>query len=199
MVLDDACHYLGLRNLKGQHNSVQEPRNLNADSGAGSSPCQGPQRLFSAQEGIDVESVLPKAFVVSAADEGGIARVLKSYQDYFKVRNPSIDATFIKNLVYTLASRRSHLEWRSYILIRQTVDLLNLETSPSKPIRANTVQRLAFIFTGQGAQYARMGLGLLRYEVFRQSLEDADAFFKNLGSDWSLMSMSIMLDLEAKV
>ena len=172
---------------------------MNSASGAGSSPFQESQRIFSAEGSIDVESVLPKVLIVSAGDEGGVVRVLKSYQDYFKVRSLPIDATFITNLVYTLASRRSRLEWRSFVLIRQPVDLLNLEVSPSKPIRANTVQKLAFIFTGQGAQYARMGLGLLQYEVFRQSLEDADAFFKNLGSDWSLMSMSIIFDLEVKI
>ena len=194
VILDDACHYLKLRNLKGHHCSVQEPPVLNSINGAESWQYQGSQRPSSTEETVDMEFVLPSLLVLSAADEDGIARLLKSYQDYLKTRNPFIDAALVRDLTYTLAARRSGLDWRSYVLIRQTEDLLNLEARPPQAVRTTTRQKVAFIFTGQGAQYAQMGLQLLQYKVFRHSLENADTFFRTLGCDWSLMGMSTMLD-----
>lgn len=44
---------------------------------------------------------------------------------------------------------------------------------------------LALVFTGQGAQWARMGMGLVHYPVFQESIQSADAYLKSLGSDWS--------------
>ena len=44
---------------------------------------------------------------------------------------------------------------------------------------------LAFIFTGQGAQWARMGAELMHYPIFTKSVQEADAYLKALGSEWS--------------
>lgn len=47
--------------------------------------------------------------------------------------------------------------------------------------------KLGFIFTGQGAQWANMGMGLLAYPVFAQTLHEADGILRNLGAKWSLL------------
>ncbi|KAI0391387.1 hypothetical protein F5Y17DRAFT_460850 [Xylariaceae sp. FL0594] len=45
---------------------------------------------------------------------------------------------------------------------------------------------LSFVFTGQGVQYASMGLGLMGYKVFRDALEQTQAVFSALGCTWSV-------------
>ncbi|KAJ0123078.1 Polyketide synthase [Diaporthe amygdali] len=48
---------------------------------------------------------------------------------------------------------------------------------------------LIFLFTGQGAQYVRMGLELMHYPVFSQSLKHSgDYLKKSLGCKWDLLT-----------
>lgn len=48
--------------------------------------------------------------------------------------------------------------------------------------------RLGFIFTGQGAQWARMGMELHQYDIFQSSLESAEAVFREqLKCLWSVI------------
>jgi acyl transferase domain-containing protein len=50
---------------------------------------------------------------------------------------------------------------------------------------------IAFVFTGQGAQYHQMGAELSRYEVFAQALQDADEQFARFGASWSLTGSQV--------
>lgn len=52
--------------------------------------------------------------------------------------------------------------------------------SPRKP-------KIGVLFTGQGAQWANMGMGLLVYPAFAQTLYKASAILKDMGSNWSLL------------
>jgi acyl transferase domain-containing protein len=57
-----------------------------------------------------------------------------------------------------------------------------------KPHHMKSPPKIAFVFTGQGAQHYRMGRVLMCYPVFKKSLEDAAAFFKTLGEgEWDLL------------
>lgn len=49
---------------------------------------------------------------------------------------------------------------------------------------------LALVFTGQGAQYARMGLELLVYPVFHDIMSRANSIMEQLGAEWSLWGRS---------
>ena len=46
---------------------------------------------------------------------------------------------------------------------------------------------MCFVFTGQGAQWYAVGLGLLHYQVYQFSLKNADQYLRSLGCDWSLL------------
>ncbi|KAG5788560.1 hypothetical protein H9Q69_012375 [Fusarium xylarioides] len=58
--------------------------------------------------------------------------------------------------------------------------------SHSKPIRSSEDLGLAFVFTGQGAQYINMGLGLEQYPVYRQTLEKISDIYSTFGCSWDL-------------
>ncbi len=57
---------------------------------------------------------------------------------------------------------------------------------PQKPVKLTIDRRLAFIFTGQGAQYLGMGRQLVVFPVFRRSMESSEECLKQLGCLWSL-------------
>lgn len=105
-------------------------------------------------------------------------RITQLYAEYMETHTP--DPT---RLAYTLAVKRSALTWRSFAVLKASSACL----PPRLPfIRSSRDVGLAFVFTGQGAQYAGMGLDLLVYPAFRSVLERADAVFHALGATWSL-------------
>jgi acyl transferase domain-containing protein/NADPH:quinone reductase-like Zn-dependent oxidoreductase/phospholipid N-methyltransferase len=167
-VLDDAYHYLRHRGLSGQHFTAVEATNgVNSNGVALTRP--------------------PRLFVFSAADSGSIARLGEVYQEYLSTRSGSVDDLFLRNLAFTLSAHRSCLPWKSYALASSVEDLARQVTSLSKPVRSSVPPRLQFIFTGQGAQWATMGLALNVFAVFRHSIQAADACLQRLGSGWSLL------------
>lgn len=130
----------------------------------------------------------PKLLVWSAADENGISRLAKAYIEHF-TRLESHRRTYdsLQNLAYTLSERRSSLPWKSFLIARSTDDAReNLADSISKPIRSPSDVKIVLVFTGQGAQYAQMGRGLLSNAVFRRSLNDSQTCLSNLGCPWDL-------------
>lgn len=97
------------------------------------------------------------------------------------------------DLAYTLGVRRSHLPVRGYVLARpghQKEDLTvdNLRTR----MDGKTYSKfpLAFVFTGQGAQWPEMGRGLLaEFPIFRQTIQMFDSVLQLLPHppNWTLL------------
>lgn len=125
---------------------------------------------------------------LSAADEDGVARVASSLCAYLKT---DLGRTHdLKDVLHTLSANRTHHPWRAFSMVDQrgVSDLVVGETvSPS--VRAGHIAPLLhFLFTGQGAQWPRMGLDLLHFEPFSRALEQADTYLREkLGCEWGLM------------
>lgn len=114
----------------------------------------------------------------------------KEYAESLSQRNVSDEEAFLDNLAYTLCSRRSLLQWRSFLVANSLSDLVDkIVETKQKAVRAPTSPpNVAFVFTGQGAQWFAMGRELIKpYPAFRKCIEDADRFISKLGADWSLI------------
>ena len=141
------------------------------------------------------EAKQPKLFCWSTHDEKGIARLCKSYAQYVSsIESHRIsadnDKSLLNDLWYTLAHRRSLLGYKSWC-IASTIDELHqkLVNGISRPIRSSKSPQVAFVFTGQGAQWHAMGQELWTYEVYRKSIQQADAYLASAGSSWSVIGM----------
>ncbi|KAF5021541.1 hypothetical protein F66182_6423 [Fusarium sp. NRRL 66182] len=66
---------------------------------------------------------------------------------------------FLHRLAYTLSEKRSSLPWKTYAAASTIQHLQQaLDSAPGKAARVPRPQALAFIFTGQGAQWFAMGI-----------------------------------------
>lgn len=132
-----------------------------------------------------------KLLTWSAADEGGMLRVIENYHDHLSRSIGKIfeSKSYLNDLAHTLESRRSQLPWRSFAVVESLDALSNLKACVSKACRSSEDVAVAFVFTGQGAQYKEMGKGLLCYPIFENTLRSVDDIFRSFGCQWSLFGM----------
>ena len=91
-------------------------------------------------------------------------------------------------LARTLNERRSQFQWREAVSAVTSSELVKaLKNEDAEYAKPSGKPKLGFIFTGQGAQWANMGMELLVYPAFAQTLHDANRILKALGADWSLL------------
>lgn len=125
-----------------------------------------------------------KLLVFTGADEKSLKRVTQQYQDFYK-ENISGDALKLDQLAFTLAERRSRMLWRTYAIAGDNHDEESI-LPPAKAIRTSADAGVAYIFTGQGAQYVNMGIELMQYPVFEKTLRQVDDIYASLGCPWSI-------------
>ncbi|KAI1843955.1 hypothetical protein JX266_009821 [Neoarthrinium moseri] len=128
---------------------------------------------------------LTRLLVWTAPNKKALKRVTEGYNIYLQsklVSNPKI----IDELVYTLAKRRSHMPWRTFAVVDARKYKQEDCLSPAIAVRASNEAGLAWVFTGQGAQYERMGYELLQYQTFSKTIKNIDSIYQNLGCTWSI-------------
>ncbi|GKT43550.1 highly reducing polyketide synthase azaB [Colletotrichum spaethianum] len=196
VVMDDAFHFLKQHRLVGNHRTEaipNIPRHLNGGLTNGNHRVNGFHRP--SDSGVDLSGYdsedLPRLFVLSANDPDAVSRLRKLYKDYLTTKlslslGETAQLRFLRDLSYTLASRRTHHSWRSVSIASSPSQLQKALEGSLTPVKAKPNPRLAFIFTGQGAQWAAMGIDLLAYRAFQESLLAADRYLNDLGCKWSL-------------
>ncbi|VBB80680.1 Putative polyketide synthase [Podospora comata] len=168
-LLDDAAHYLAERGLAGNHNTIVWERD-----GAYAN-------------GHHPVADTPRLFLLSSKDQAGIPRLADVYAKALgAAHSAKTDSHYLSNLSYTLASRRSHLDFRSFA-VASTLSELTEKLSKGLPkIKRSARQdnNLVWVFTGQGAQWSAMGRELLGNPVFDKSVQASQVYLANLGCAW---------------
>lgn len=132
-----------------------------------------------------------RILVISAFDEAGIKRQVKNLAMYIKDRLHHINDEFLDDLAYTLNTRRSNFNYKAIISASSASDLIEALEDESLVIsKASQKPRLGFVFTGQGAQYARMGEGLLEsFPVYAKTIRRCRDHLKTMGAPWDLLGI----------
>lgn len=140
-------------------------------------------------------------FLFSAASESALAAQLVRYRDYLTSGNASAP-TRLQTLSLTLSNRRSALPWRTVVpacnnvedLIKKLDECNDFTNETSSLTSANTRgtrPRILGIFSGQGAQWPRMGAALIeRSPIAAKILARLDESLRSLAirdrPTWSL-------------
>ncbi|GAW26208.1 putative polyketide synthase [Rosellinia necatrix] len=168
---------------RGSHTIGDTSNTLNGNSSP--IPSGGYSNGIERQTRVSYPSIRSKLLVWSAADEKALQRMLQQYEGYINTTIAG-NAEKLKQLAYTLASRRSHMLWRTFSVVSDDTAVTGVKLLTSKTVRTSAEVGLAFVFTGQGAQYIDMGLELMQYPIYETTLRQIDALYRDLGCDWSI-------------
>ncbi|KAL7952418.1 hypothetical protein V8C34DRAFT_323309 [Trichoderma compactum] len=193
-ILDDAYHYLSSRGLKGRHNTIVTLTPPLTPVVVPSPATDSDEELESSvssditSNASEVPSGPPQLLVLSSHEQAGIGRMAVNLQSYLsKPGYGHLGPDYLQRLAYTLSNRRSRLTWTSFTVASDIPSAVMQLERPSKPIRTpSTTPSVVFVFTGQGAQWAGMGLALMAYRTYRESLLEASLYLRSMGCEWDL-------------
>lgn len=126
-----------------------------------------------------------KLLVFSANDKDSLQKNAQIISDHLV--DPAVHAK-LSDVAYTLSDRRTHHFYRGFITSDSAeiyTDSMIVGTKKAQP------PRVAFIFTGQGAQWSQMGRDLIKsFPLARRTIESLDIALQTLADPpkWSLMA-----------
>ena len=146
-------------------------------------------------------------FVFSAQDQDGLDRLRQTWSSYLQGRflrmeDAREEFIYLRDLAFTLSEKRSRLPWKmSYAAstLQELSGRLERGETAASSSRSTNKPRLGFIFTGQGAQWAKMGVELCKYSVFCETIESAEQYLAELGCAWSIFEELHREEKESKL
>ncbi|MCJ1250983.1 hypothetical protein MMC30_008213 [Trapelia coarctata] len=187
VILDDPFHYFQEHGIVGYHITVQnppahvclEPIDLQIP----------PMRLNGSLDSLERQIVSSRILILSAQDKSGIERQATEYTSYFSKLKivPEYSQTYLDDLAYTLALKRTSMNWKLFAVVSAMEDLRKLDKILCPAQKSIPEPALCWIFTGQGAQWAGMGRKLMKFPVFANSLNEAEEYLLELGCPWRLL------------
>ncbi|WP_190140428.1 type I polyketide synthase, partial [Streptomyces longispororuber] len=116
-------------------------------------------------------------FTLSAKSSAALAEQAERYHQLLQQR-PELD---VARLCYTANVGRAHFSHRIAAPVTGRQDLLRVLEQARRPEQrtsASPVRKVAFMFTGQGSQYAGMGaLAYRQFPLFRQVVDECEELF----------------------
>ncbi|KAE8834902.1 hypothetical protein PTNB85_06235 [Pyrenophora teres f. teres] len=216
VILEDAASFLSRHGLEGRHatvpllsssNSVRDGYVSDSPSSSASTVADDPSSGESSDNASDVSSEVlrdlhptSKLFVLSSNDQEGVKRNVERLQDYLASKISS-GPSFLSDLAFTLSSKRTALPWKSYAVSSNVSGLREKISSVTPVVRSSTsaIPRVAYVFTGQGAQWHAMGKGLSVYAAFSESMQRSEVLLKSFGCPWSLAEELNRTEAECKL
>ncbi|PYI36630.1 polyketide synthase [Aspergillus indologenus CBS 114.80] len=134
----------------------------------------------------------PQVVVVSTHDKAGLDRTAEKWTTYLDqhILGKKAETLALPDVAHTMATRRSQLAFRSYAVVdslEELRDTMNAGLPSFARASRKTQTPLAFICTGQGAQWARMGVELLTNPVFASSVDRSQQLLQSMGCAWNLL------------
>lgn len=158
--------------------------------------------LLSALDNGGMGSPNRRLFVFTGHEPSAVQEVRNRYATYTKRAENTVDPNVrFDDLSYTLGSHRSKLDWAASHVASNFSELRGkLSNTEVKATRSSKEARVGFVFTGQGAQWPRMGLELMQYTVFRESIEASDRFLSQRPDcHWSVIEELQKHDSESHI
>lgn len=100
----------------------------------------------------------PHLLLLSASSAASLQRMTLNFQAWLTNENHGPANGQLQHVAYTLAHRREHLPHRAFMVARRDQPGV---ASPGKRVTNARPPNLVMVFSGQGAQWARMGRDLL--------------------------------------
>lgn len=187
VVLDDAFNFLRSRDLDGVHNTRQSPPHP-TELAIGPSGIKKPLGEDQIQQSDRKALEHPQLLAWSAFDENSLQQMLLDFRQYMKANVDDLERDgFLSELALTLAKKRTYLPFRTYVVAKTKGELRKgLKNGYTQPRRILNAPKLGFVFSGQGAQWPLMGLELLSFPVYKESLKLAQLHLHSLGCEWDV-------------
>jgi len=132
----------------------------------------------------------PYLLPVSAHSPDALAATSRAFSDHLR----GIDPHEVAAAVACASTRRTHLPHRRAVIGETASELADALARPggsaiTRPRRRSSARRVAFIFSGQGSQWAGMARGLLEREpLFRSTVARCDEALEGV-SAWSIAAV----------
>ncbi|KAM0716204.1 hypothetical protein Q7P37_007649 [Cladosporium fusiforme] len=127
-------------------------------------------------------------FVFSAKSDASLGTYLASFVKYLETQHDY--GNRLGDLSFTLGQHRNHFTHR-HAIASGSLEELKSKLSSTKSVSGRVIRArdptVGFVFTGQGAQYARMIADLHHVFPFTAALRRADDIIRKLGASWSLL------------
>lgn len=175
---------------------------------------QGPPENQSSVAGEEpaVKATRPHVLPVSARESGALKSYVQSYVDFLGTTTEPLT-----DICYTAGARKEHHDERLVFVASDTAEMQSqLQSWLDNENRAEDQeaaelngihdgraaaepQQPVFVFTGQGAQWWKMGQDLLNREpVFRETLEKIDGILKQYG-DFTLVEEMSRTEADSRI
>ncbi|KAK8135399.1 PKSKA1 [Apiospora sp. TS-2023a] len=141
--------------------------------------------LFGLDAGLEAESERPYILALSANDKDALETNMKTLANH--LGDPAVGVK-LSDVAYTLSERRTHHFHRGFVIadsLDLSPDSMMLGKKKAQP------PRVAFIFTGQGAQWSQMGRDLIEsFPLAKATIQKLDAALQTLPHppQWSLIN-----------
>ncbi|KAF6820847.1 PKSN polyketide synthase for alternapyrone biosynthesis protein [Colletotrichum plurivorum] len=193
VILDDAHNYLEAHHLVGNHQTtVFVDDGASSSSESGDSGVSDVRAVVRGAKKFDVPTGRPKVLALSAHDQAGIKRLATAYAKFAEESQAQMAqrSGFLHDMAYTLAARRTRFSFRSFA-VASALDHLagSMTAAPAALGRSVRAGSLAFVFTGQGAQWPTMGRELLEVPEFKDSVLRSQKYLDALGCQWNAIEL----------